>query len=104
MLVEKMPTTSWAEQSQTTFQFKISQSGYRNLFGLIKYLVGENLGLKKVWSQKFDQEKIVGPKFVGVQTILGSNKGWSQKYDMDEIVVQTFFESKQFWFQTNVGS
>ena len=50
------------------------------------------MGLKKVWSQKFDPNEIVGPHFFGVQTILGPNKVWSQIFDTDEIVGPTFPE------------
>ena len=88
---------------QITFQVKISQSGYRNLFGQIKYWVGENLGLKKVWSQKLDPDEIDGPNFCWVQTILLPNKVWTQKFDMDEIVGPNFFESKQFYVQKCLG-
>ena len=49
------------------------------------------LGRRKVWSQKFDPDKIVGPHFLLVQTILGPNKVWSQTFDTDEIVGLTFF-------------
>ena len=46
------------------------------MFGQIKYWVREKLSLKKVWSQRFDMDEVVGPSFFLVQTILGSKKIW----------------------------
>ena len=42
-------------------------------------------------------------KFVWSNQIFGRKKMWSQKFDPDEIVGPHFFESKQFWVQTKFG-
>ena len=68
------------ELSRATLEFSfnsannISGQNIYNLFGLIKYLVVEDLGLKKVWSQKFEPDELIGPHFFWIQTKFGPKK------------------------------